>query len=270
MLIFFEGLHSATEAHPVSRSMHLHIMHPHHLRIFLLLPFIGWIQQIQASNIYNYDVARNRGGVVFNASNDDSSLVWNTAAPSGTSAMSWNLTNMGTGVLTNTTVTKSNLVSSTGEASSVSITVSAVSGDGYSDQTPKDGIWTGYLTTTAANGSGPTITLEGFSAGQEVNLVLYTGNARWSGANGGDFTFGGTTKSYSESVASSSMPLTEGVTYVRFDGLLADSNGEIAGSFGAVSGQSAILAGMQIEVVPEPSAAALGSLALLALLRRRR
>lgn len=250
--------------------MQSHFLRSSRIRPLLLLSFSGIIAQLQASTIYNYDVTRNRGGVVFNASTDDSSLVWNTAAPSGSSTMSWNVTSMGTGVLTNTTVVKNNLVSSTGEASSVSITIGTVSGDGYSDQTPKDGIWTGYLTTTDANGSGPTITIGGFSEGQTVNLVLYTGNARWSGANGGDFTFAGTTRSYSETAASNTMPLTEGVTYVRFDGLVPDTNGEITGSFGAVSGQNAILAGMQIEIVPEPSSALLGSMAVLALLRRRR
>lgn len=223
--------------------------------------------------LYNFDLARNRGGIVFNASTDDSNLVWNTAAPDGTSGMTWNVVNTGTGNLSNSTVSFSNLLSSTGVSSSHSLSIGLVNTDGYSDQTPRDGVWTSYMTTSAVNGEGPTITLSGFSAGEMVNLVLYTGNARWSGNNTGAFTFGDTTKTYAEALASSTMPLTEGVTYLRFDNLVPDSDGNITGTFGALASEQeglATFAGLQFEVIPEPSTALLTGLGLLAWLGRRR
>jgi hypothetical protein len=224
-----------------------------------------------ATTLYNFDLARNRGGVESNASNDDSNLVFNTAAPSGTSAMTWNVTNTGLGNLTNATVSKNDLAGSTGTASTIDLAITSVNTDGYSDQTPKDGVWTSYMTTVAQNGTGPTITLSGLSPGDVVNLVLYNGNARWSGATIADYTFGGVTKQAAESLASNTMPLTDGVTYVRFDGLVADVDGRISGTFGTPAGiGTATLAGLQFEVVPEPSAAVLGLLGSLALLRRRR
>jgi len=226
-----------------------------------------------AAVTYNFDLARDRGGIVFNASTDDSNLVWNTASPAGTSAMTWNVFNTGTGTLTNATISAINLVNSSGAESTINLSIGQVNTDGYSDQTPKDGIWTSYMTTSATNGSGPTVTLSGFTVGQKVDLVLYTGQARWSGNNTGEFTFGGVTKSYAEALASSTMPLTAGVTFIRFDDLVPNEDGEIIGSFGALaSGQEGVatLAGLQFVVVPEPSAALLCGLGLLALLRRHR
>jgi hypothetical protein len=220
--------------------------------------------------VYNFDLARNRGGVVFNASTDDSNLVFNTASPAGTSSMTWNVFNTDTNNLTNATVSLSNLVSSTNLASSLGVSIGLVSTDGYSDETFRDGVWTSYMRTNVLNGAGPTVTLSGFSLGETVNLVLYTGHARWSGNNTGEFTFGGVTKTYAEATQSSTMPLTEGVTYLRFDNLVPDSNGNIIGTFGALAGQTAVLAGLQFEVIPEPSSALLAALGLIALLRRRR
>lgn len=240
-----------------------------------LLPITAMMLSAATSQaaLYNFDLARDRGSVVFNASTDDSSLVWNTAAPAGSSTMTWNIFNTGTGNLSGATVALSNLTSSTGSSSSLSLTIGAVNTDGYSDQSPRDGVWTSYMTTNAVNGTGPTITLSGFSPGEVVNLVLYTGQARWSGNNTGAFTFGETTKTYAEAIASNTMPLTEGTTYVRFDNLVPDANGQIIGTFGGLASNQegvATLAGLQFEVIPEPSAALLGALGLLAMLRRRR
>lgn len=223
--------------------------------------------------LYNFDLARNRGGVVFNASTDDSNLVWNTAAPGGTSSMTWNVVSTGQGNLSNATVSLANLVSSTNGASAIGLSIGAVDTDGYSDQSPRDGIWTSYMTTSQTNGSGPAITLSGFAPGETVNLVLYTGNARWGGNNTGAFTFGGTTTTYAEAIANNTMPLTEGATFVRFNNLVPDGNGNIIGTFGALaSGQEglATLAGLQFEVIPEPASALLAAFGLVAMFRRRR
>lgn len=221
--------------------------------------------------LYNFDFARNRGGVVFNASTDDSNLIFNTGS-TGTSSMTWNVVTANNN-LSNATVSLSNLASSTNLASLLGVSFGLVNTDGYSDQTPRDGVWTSYMQTAALNGAGSTVTLSGFSLGETVNLVLYTGNARWSGVNNGEFTFGGVTKAYSEAIANNTMPLTEGATYLRFDNLVPDANGNIIGTFGNLaSGQVgfSVLAGVQFEVIPEPSSALLSAIGLCALLRRRR
>ncbi len=61
--------------------------------------------------------------------------------------------------------------------------------------------------------------------------------------------------------------------YVKIAGLVADGSGNITGTWTAASsGNYSTFNGAQIEVtaIPEPSAALLGGLGLLALLRRRR
>ena len=227
--------------------------------------------------LYNFDLARDRGGVVFNASTDDSNLVWNTAAPAGTSSMTWNVVNTGFGNLSGSPVSFTNLASSTGVSSSYALSIGPVNTDGYSDETPRDGVWTSYMTTTVVNGAsgGPTITLSGFSPGEFVNLVIYTGQARWSGATTGEFTFGSITRSYLQEGGAfgGGFDSVEGATYVRFNGLVPDGDGNITGTFGALAAEqegAASLAGLQFEVIPEPTAAFLGALGVFVFLLRRR
>ena len=114
-----------------------------------------------AATLYNVDIARNRGGEVYNASTDDSALVWNSASPGGSSSMTWNVYSTGTGNLTGATISLSDLDDSGGTTSSYSVSIGPVNTDGYSDQTPRDGVWTSYMTTSAVNGSGPDITISG-------------------------------------------------------------------------------------------------------------
>lgn len=227
-----------------------------------------------AATLYNLDISRDRGGVVFNADTDDSNLVFNSAAPSGTSTMTWNVYSSGAGLGTGVTINYTDINDSTGGASTIDVSIGSVNVDGYSDESVRDGIWTGYAHTASDNGSGPTVTISGLNPGDEINLVLYHGHARWSGLADTAFTFGGVTKTASESTASSNMPLTEGETYVRFDGLVADINGEITGTFGNPTvgnvSNTGLLSGLQFEVVPEPGSLALLGLGGLLIASRRR
>lgn len=208
------------------------------------------------ADLFNFDLARNRGGVVFNASTDDSNLIWNTAAPAGSSWMTWNVVNTNFGNLFGVTISFDELNSSTGAASNFGLSIGPVNTDGYSDQPPRDGVWTSYMTTVAVNGTAPTVTLSGFSPGETVNLVLYTGSARWGGATTGEFTFEGVTQSYRQAGnAGDGFEPIEGETYVRFDGLVPDGDGVITGTFGALASDQEgmlVLAGLQFEVVRPP------------------
>lgn len=227
-----------------------------------------------AAAIYNIDFQRTYPNFDHNAENDDT---WSPVLTDGVGTAqddNWNIYAMPQGNLASTTVTVSSLTDTQGSASSISFSSGLVSSDGYPHQTPRDGTWTSWIYTEGSNGetSGANINLTGFAPGASVNLIIYTGNARWSGENGGNFTIGGTTKSYSESMGSNDMGLTAGETYIRFDGLTADGSGNISGTFGNASGDTGqvVFSGMQIQVVPEPSSAILLGLGGLALAFRRK
>jgi hypothetical protein len=114
-----------------------------------------------------------------------------------------------------------------------------------------------------------TITLTGLGANTYIDLYIYVGAGHTAG-EGGTFTFASTPKTATDEDAVETA-YTEGVNYVKFTDLQADGSGTITGSWSAASGQTySSFAGLQFEVVPEPSTALLGGLGMLVLLRRRR
>lgn len=117
--------------------------------------------------------------------------------------------------------------------------------------------------------TGPaTITLTGLGAGTIVNLYFYGGAGHDSG-QGATFTFGATQSLNDPNSDETAYTLNS--NYVVFNNLVADGTGTITGTWSQASGQRfASFSGLQVEVIPEPSAALLGGLGLLALLRRRR
>lgn len=119
-----------------------------------------------------------------------------------------------------------------------------------------------------------TLTLSGFTANQSLaSIVLYGMNGDGGSVNpnqNASFTIGATTKT-TNAVTPTSV-LTEGVNYVKFDNIQADGTGKLVITWSNPTGGSgwSSFNGLQLQAVPEPSAALLGGLGVLALLRRRR
>lgn len=225
--------------------------------------------------LYNLDFQREYGANDHNAENDNN---WTPVLTDGIGTVQddkWNIRKMPqANYKTDTNITVSSLVDTQGNTSNISFSAKSILSDGTPDLTPRSGPWTSWIYTEGINGStGASIDFTGFDPGAVINLVIYTGNAKWGGINGGDFTFGGVTKSYSETLAIDPMPLINGQTYVRFDGLTADNDGKISGTFGNATADDKVhvlLSGLQIQIVPEPSTTALLGLGALALVFRRR
>lgn len=111
-----------------------------------------------------------------------------------------------------------------------------------------------------------TITFSGLGAGTKIDLYLYAGG--YQTGEGAVFTFGSTTQTVTNTVDIETA-YTLGDNYVKFSGLVADGSGDITGDWTKTTDYS-IFNGAQIEIIPEPSAALLGGLGMLCLLRRRR
>jgi hypothetical protein len=154
----------------------------------------------------------------------------------------------------------------TGASSGVSMTFSGqANAHGNANASNLDvfesGFFLGEGETTA------TITFSGFTAGTIIDLYLYAGG--WTTGEGATFNFG------SAQTATNTVDIETtynlGNNYVKFSGLVANGSGNITGTWTNPNTYS-VFNGAQIEVtaIPEPSAALLGGLGLLALLRRRR
>jgi hypothetical protein len=113
-----------------------------------------------------------------------------------------------------------------------------------------------------------TVTLSGLGAGTIVDLYLYSGG--YVTGEGATFNFGISSFTATNTV-SVETTYTLNNNYVKIAGLVADGSGNITGTWtAATSGNYSTFNGAQIAVVPEPSAALLGGLGMLCLLRRRR
>ena len=127
-----------------------------------------------------------------------------------------------------------------------------------------------YIDQTGSWGpTGPsTITLTGLGAGTIVDLYVYGAPGHAIGQDG-QFVFGATTKTTSDATTIE-ISYVENVNYVKFATLVADGSGTITGTWTDIGGQGSTLNGLQLQVIPEPSAALLGGLGMLCILRRRR
>lgn len=126
----------------------------------------------------------------------------------------------------------------------------------------------------AASASSVTITLSGLTGITNLSSLVFYANGGGVKQNG-TFTVNGqteTTTALSATPGAQTPSTLEGDTYVRFDNV-AVTGGQLqitwSNDVGGAGGAYSILNGMQI-AVPEPSAALLGGLGMLALLRRRR
>lgn len=172
--------------------------------------------------------------------------------------------------------TELNLLDSNGDATSVDVTVATFNnawdaGINRADiHDSFEPLFTDYLYLNGSQSSA-TITFSGLGAGTEWNLVLYAANADQQGSlfETND-TFNSILASRQTSDAGDiGSTLSENDEYVKFVNLVADINGEIKIDWKLVNTYGA-LNGFQLQSVPEPSAALLGGLGVLALLRRRR
>jgi hypothetical protein len=160
-----------------------------------------------------------------------------------------------------------------GASSGVGLSVSTGNFNGSGTSSTNLDVYEGNIYLDGDNVFGPsgpaTITLTGLGVGNFVDLYFYIGAGHTSG-EGGTITIGST--SYTATDANGvEEAYTLGTNYVKFDDVETDGSGNIVATWSVASGQRfSSLAGIQIEAVPEPSAALLGGLGLLALLRRRR
>jgi hypothetical protein len=200
------------------------------------------------------------------------------AATENTANSTWNAVNNGSAT---------NLVDSTGAASLVTIDLSDNASFGDNGATVGDEIfkswvkddnnsdpWTvtfGNLNTTATYG---VVIYSGWTFGPESLPIVQTAGSGLAGTfilNSLDMDAGN--------------PLATGLArdmdaantagdfnYARFDGLTADGSGNLTFSFGISQpfANDFPINGFQLVQIPEPGAALLGGLGLLALLRRRR
>jgi hypothetical protein len=181
----------------------------------------------------------------------------------------WNQIVAPSGWETSAAGTYSGLTTTTGAASGVSLTFgTGVTTHGIDNTQGPDVFKSSFGLRPAV--SSATVTFSGLGAGTIVDLYLYSGGYVTNEGATFDFGTGSFTATNTVSVETT---YTLNNNYVKIAGLVADGSGNISGTWtAATSGNYSTFNGAQIEVtaIPEPSAALLGGLGLLALLRRRR
>lgn len=118
----------------------------------------------------------------------------------------------------------------------------------------------------AFNGNSASFTVGGLDSGLTYNIYLYSSNGSGTG-EGAAFTITGFgTQNVSGSAGGPGFVL--GDNYVVFSGITGVTS--LSGSYTNFTNPHGPFNGLQVEAIPEPSAALLGGLGLLALLRRRK
>jgi hypothetical protein len=178
--------------------------------------------------------------------------------------------------------TYTGLIDSTGASSSINI--SGLSGG--TDEGPATSIFTGN-STDFGKGNNQTISFSGLTNGGIYNIYIYSlshNTASWGNlldterAAGAFTTTNATGNGASQlldngNTGTNATTFTAGSNYVFFQSIVADGSGNLAIIADAKDGAGATrlhINGLQLEQVPEASAAMLGALGALALLRRRR
>jgi hypothetical protein len=181
--------------------------------------------------------------------------------------------------------TYTGILDSTGASSTINI--SGLSGG--TDEGPANSIFTGN-SNEFGKGNNQTIAISGLAAGGSYDIYIYAlshntgswGNLSDTERASGAFTTSnvsgnGTSQSLDNGITgTNATTFTAGSNYVLFQTIVADGSGNISILADATDGAGATrlhingLQIAQIAAVPEPSAALLGALGVLGLLRRRR
>lgn len=118
----------------------------------------------------------------------------------------------------------------------------------------------------AFNGNSASFTIGGLNSGLTYNIYLYSSNGSGTG-EGAAFTITGFgTQNVSGNAGGPGYVL--GDNYVVFTGITGVTS--LTGTYSNFTNPHGPFNGLQVESIPEPSAALLGGLGLLALLRRRK
>ena len=186
------------------------------------------------------------------------------AAVIGQVGDTWTQVTQGGGFGTAVTATPYALNTTTGASSGVSMAFAGGRAHGTASAANLDVFEEGFFLN--AGDTSATVTISGFAAGTIVDLYLYSGG--YTTGEGATFDFG--TGAFStNNVVNIETTYDLGGNYVKIGGLVADGSGNITGTW-TKPGNYSTFNGAQIAVIPEPSAALLGGLGMLCLLRRRR
>lgn len=121
----------------------------------------------------------------------------------------------------------------------------------------------------ATGGATGVATLTGLTANGEYNLYMFASGNKSTTYTIGDTSLTATGAGFLKTIGDPTVG--EGIQYVTFNSVFADENGDLSFNVTSSSGADGVLAGLQIEAVPEPSASIIliGSLAGLGLILRR-
>lgn len=195
------------------------------------------------------------------------------AAPENTVSSTWNS-------VTTPATTNQALVDSTGAASTATFTLGGGANQMGTNATAGPEIFHTWLKHDG-NSQLVAVTFGGLNTGDTYDLIVYSD---WLFSNGTAVPItqtvgtGLTGTAYVNNLTSPGTGLVEDTdsannssirgNWIRINGLTPDGSGDLGFN---MNGQNAALSGFQlVQQVPEPSAALLGGLGLLALLRRRR
>ncbi len=182
---------------------------------------------------------------------------------------------VGTGTLTATNKTVSTIVDINNVATSHMITFNEfrLHGGGSAANSltgigPWQNAWFADHRTMNNDQSG--IVIGGFDAGDIVDIVIFNNFHRSGVLRGQTYSINGSTMQSTTGQNTTPTAFTEGVNYLQFTGIPVNGANEIVVSVDAPAGSFTDFAGLQFDVVPEPSSALLCGFGLLGFLRRHR
>jgi uncharacterized protein (TIGR03382 family) len=220
---------------------------------------------VQAATTINVD---------FNATGGVYGTYSGEAAAPASGGTTWNGFNVGgaTGALNAGPVTSPALVTSTGSATGVTVSLGnfKVYQAAENPATLAPNLMTNfvYQPTLGPTGANSTFSINNLDPGSSYDLYFYAQNAGYSNT-ATIFTIGALSLTATNTAAPATF--TQNGNYVKFTGIVPNGSGVISGTFNDFApANNAAFNGMQIVQVPEPAALPLAALASGLLFRRRR